>query len=112
MEFTAKTIAEFLNGTIIGDENTKVSDVSSIDKGKKGTLTFLANPKYAKYIYNTESSIVLVNDSLKLEGEVKATLIKVDDAYKAIVETDLEYNIDLYGNGKAGEKIVNILATL
>jgi UDP-GlcNAc3NAcA epimerase len=31
------------------------------------------------------------------------------DAYKSIAETDLEFNIELYGDGKAGERIVDII---
>ena len=31
------------------------------------------------------------------------------DAYKAIIEIDLDFNIELYGDGKAGERIVDFL---
>jgi UDP-3-O-[3-hydroxymyristoyl] glucosamine N-acyltransferase len=83
MEFTAKTISDFLGGEIVGDPKVVINDISKIEEGRKGTLSFLANPKYTKYLYTTESSIVLVNKSLKLEHDVKSTLIKVDDAYQA-----------------------------
>lgn len=55
-----------------------------IEEGKPGTITFLANPKYEKYIYDTGASIVLVNKNFKLERPVSATLVRVDDAYEAI----------------------------
>jgi UDP-3-O-[3-hydroxymyristoyl] glucosamine N-acyltransferase len=83
MEFTAKAIAGFLKGEVKGDPEAIVSDVSKIEEGRNGTLSFLANPKYLKYIYTTESSIVLVNKDIKLEKEVSPTLILVDDAYQA-----------------------------
>ncbi len=83
MEFTAKAISDFLGGEIVGDPNVIINDVSRIEEGRKGTLSFLANPKYTKYLYNTESSIVLVNKNLKLEKKIKSTIIKVDDAYQA-----------------------------
>jgi UDP-3-O-[3-hydroxymyristoyl] glucosamine N-acyltransferase len=83
MEFSAQNIADLLQGKVEGDANTKVSDVSKIEEGKPGTLCFLANPKYEKYLYTTNASIVIVNDSLKLTDKVKATLIRVPDAYKA-----------------------------
>ena len=67
MEFSAQQIAGFLNGTIEGDPNVKVSNFSKIEEGKPGTLTFLANLKYAHHIYNTEASIVLVNNDFKPE---------------------------------------------
>jgi UDP-3-O-[3-hydroxymyristoyl] glucosamine N-acyltransferase len=91
MEFTAKTVADFLNGKVEGNPDEKVSSVSPIEKGKKGTLAFLANPKYAQYIYTTEASVVLVSNDFKAEQEVKTTLIRVDDAYKAFASL-----LDLY----------------
>ncbi len=83
MELSAKKIAEFLNGEIEGDENTVVNDVSKIEEGKPGSLTFLANPKYSKFIYTTSASIVIVNHTFIPEQKIKSTLIKVDDAYRA-----------------------------
>ena len=86
MEFTAQQLADFLRGEVIGDPNVKVNNVSKIEEGKPGTLTFLANMKYAHYIYNTGASIVLVNKTFVPEQEIKATLIKVDDAYACIAQ--------------------------
>ena len=83
MEFSAQNISEYLKGELEGDPNVKVSGVSKIEKGKKGTLAFLANPKYKKYIYDTDASIVLVNRDFSPERKVQCTLIKVDDAYQA-----------------------------
>ena len=86
MEFSAQQIADFLSGTIEGDPNIKVSNFSKIEEGKFGTLTFLANLKYAHHIYNTEASIVLVNNDFKPEQPIKATLIRVDNAYAALAK--------------------------
>lgn len=83
MEFNAKTIAEFLKGTVEGNPDAKVNDVSPIEDGKEGTLAFLANPKYAKHVYDTAASVVLVSKDFVAEKEVKTTLVRVEDAYKA-----------------------------
>ncbi len=83
MEFKAQSIADFLGGTVEGDANVSVSDVAKIEEGKPGTLAFLSNPKYNKYLYETQASVIIVNNDLELEGEVKPTLIRVPDAYKA-----------------------------
>ncbi len=83
MEFTAQTIADFLKGTIEGNPQETVTNISRIEEGKKGTLAFLANPKYEKYLYSSEASIVLINRNLKLEKKVNTTLIRVDDAYQS-----------------------------
>jgi UDP-3-O-[3-hydroxymyristoyl] glucosamine N-acyltransferase len=95
MEFKATDIASFLNGEVVGNGNVTVSGVSKIEEGQPGTLSFLANQKYENYIYNTSSSIVLVNRTFKSKSEVKATLIKVDDAYQAFASL-----LDLYMQAK------------
>ncbi|WP_106829560.1 UDP-3-O-(3-hydroxymyristoyl)glucosamine N-acyltransferase [Parabacteroides pacaensis] len=84
MEFSAQQIANFLNGTIEGNPDVKVCNFSKIEEGKPGTLTFLANPKYEHYIYQTEASIVLVNNDFTPEQPVPATIIKVANAYAAL----------------------------
>ncbi len=83
MEFTAATIAGFLNGDIIGNPETKVNMIAKIEEGQTGSLSFLANPKYEHYLYDTKSSIVLVNKSFVPSAAVSATMIKVENAYEA-----------------------------
>ncbi len=84
MNFTAEAIAELLKGEIIGDPSVEVNNVSKIEEGKPGTLSFLANPKYEKYLYTTKSSIVLVNKTQEFSKEIDATIIKVDNAYESL----------------------------
>ena len=83
MNFTAAMIAEFLKGTVEGDPEASVSDVSKIEEGKSGTLSFLANPKYEKHIYDTQSTIVIVNEDFKPQRSIGATLIRVKNAYES-----------------------------
>jgi len=83
MEFSAASIAAFLKGDIVGDPEIKVNTISKIEEGQTGALSFLANPKYEHYIYETKSSIVLVNKSFVPAAEISATLIRVEDAYEA-----------------------------
>jgi len=84
MEFTAQQIADFLGGDIQGDASVKVSDFSKIEEGKPGTLSFLSNPKYNQYIYDSKASVILVNKDFEPEREVQSTLIRVDDAYQSL----------------------------
>ncbi len=86
MEFSAKQIAEFIQGTVVGDENATVHTFAKIEEGVPGAISFLSNPKYTHYIYDTQSSIVLVNRDFEPESEVKATLIKVDNAYESVAK--------------------------
>ena len=86
MEFTAKQIASFIGGKVEGDENATVHTFAKIEEGTPGAISFLSNPKYTHYIYNTKSSIVLINDDVELAQPVEATLIRVKNAYECVAK--------------------------
>ncbi len=90
MEFTASQIANLLEGEVEGNPEIAVHKLAKIEEGEKGSLTFLANPKYTHYIYSTEASITIVNKDFEPEQELATTLIKVDDPYKSFSRL-LEY---------------------
>lgn len=90
MKFNASQIAGILEGDIVGNPNVEVSKLAKIEEGTAGTLTFLANPKYTQFIYDTRASITIVNRDFEPEADITTTLIKVDDAYKAFSKL-LEY---------------------
>lgn len=100
VEFSAAQIAAMLGGKVDGDPETKVCNVARIEDGAPGMLSFLANPKYIHYIYETESSIVLVNDDFVPTAPVKATMIRVPDAYEAFAQLLAVYQE--YTNNKVG----------
>jgi UDP-3-O-[3-hydroxymyristoyl] glucosamine N-acyltransferase len=79
-----------LDGVVFGNPDAEVYKLAKIEEGTEGSLTFLANTKYSNYLYTTNATIVIVNKSYELENEVKATLIKVDDAYSSFSKL-LEY---------------------
>jgi|WetSurMetagenome_2_1015567.scaffolds.fasta_scaffold58830_2 UDP-3-O-[3-hydroxymyristoyl] glucosamine N-acyltransferase len=83
MKVTAKIVADFTKGELIGNPEEIVTGISKIEEGKEGTLAFLANPKYEKYLYTTEASIVLINKDFQVNGTIRPTLIRVDNAYDA-----------------------------
>ena len=84
MEFTAKQIADMIGGRVEGDASATVSTFAKIEEGREGAISFLSNPKYTHFIYDTKSSVVLVNDDLALEHPVTTTLIRVKSAYEAV----------------------------
>ena len=92
MQFTAEMIAGLLNGVIVGDKSATVSTVSSIDGGKAGSLAYLTNPKYEQYVYTTEASIVLVDQTFEPKEEVKTTLIKVQNVGECVLNLLEMYN--------------------
>lgn len=105
MEFTAKKIAEFVQGRVVGDENATVNSFAKIEEGKPGAISFLSNDKYTQYIYTTNASVVLVDEGLKLDNEVKCTLIRVKNAYEAVAKL-----LQLYESIKPKKKGVSSLA--
>jgi len=105
MEFTAKLIAGYLQGEIVGNENATVNTFAKIEEGTSGAISFLSNPKYTHYLYTTQSTIVLVNKDIELEQEVSATLIKVDNAYEALAKL-----LKLYEENKPQKKGISTMA--
>ncbi|RYU89229.1 UDP-3-O-(3-hydroxymyristoyl)glucosamine N-acyltransferase [Mucilaginibacter terrigena] len=92
MQFTAKDIAFMLNGTVEGDPLVAVNHLAKIEEGGAGSLSFLANPKYEQYLYTTDASVVIVNNSQELTAPVNTTLIRVDNAYGAFTLLLEKYN--------------------
>lgn len=92
MQFSARQISELLQGYIEGDEDVIVSSLEKIEEAKTGGLSFLSNPKYEHYLYNTQASIVIVNEDLVLTKPVAPTLIRVKNAYSAFSVLLEQYN--------------------
>jgi UDP-3-O-[3-hydroxymyristoyl] glucosamine N-acyltransferase len=92
MQFTAQEISVLLNGTVEGDAFVKVDKLAKIEDGNAGSLTFLANPKYEQFLYTTNASVVIINQDQQLSGPVKATLIRVENAYSAFTVLLEQYN--------------------
>jgi len=92
MQFSAQDIAGLLKGTVEGDPSVTVGTLAKIEEGHSGALSFLSNPKYEQYLYTTDASIVIVNNDLQLAQPVKATLIRVENAYSAFSVLLEQYN--------------------
>jgi len=107
MNFTAALIAEFLKGSVEGNPEATVSDISKIEEGRPGTLSFLANPKYEKYIYNTQASIVIVNADFQAQKEISATLVRVENAYESFAAL-----LRLYEQSKPKKSGVSKMASI
>ncbi|ATL47120.1 UDP-3-O-(3-hydroxymyristoyl)glucosamine N-acyltransferase [Chitinophaga caeni] len=97
MQFSALQLATLLQGKLEGDPEVKVHNIAKIEEAGEGMLSFVANPKYEDFIYSTNASILIVNENLVLEGPVKATLIRVKDAYSSFAAL-LEQYAQLQGN--------------
>ena len=83
MQFTAAQIALIIGGNIEGNADAGVTSFGKIEEAKNGQLAFLANPKYEEFLYTTQASIIIINQTLELKQPVSATLLRVPDAYSA-----------------------------
>lgn len=92
MEFSAKQIAQMLEGRVEGNENAVVSKLCKIEEGEEDGMSFLANPKYNHYLYSTKASIVIINEDFEPEEEIKTTVIRVKDAYSCFAKLLEIYN--------------------
>ncbi len=86
MQFNAEQIATLLKGQVEGNPEVLVDQLSKIEEAGQQSLTFLSNPKYEHFIYESEAGIIVINEQLILQKPVKSTLIRVKNAYTAFTE--------------------------
>jgi UDP-3-O-[3-hydroxymyristoyl] glucosamine N-acyltransferase len=75
-----------INGRVEGNPDAKINTFAKIEEGKEGAISFLSNPKYTSYIYDTKSSVVLINEDVELTQPVTCTLIRVQNAYECVAK--------------------------
>ncbi|AWO01956.1 UDP-3-O-(3-hydroxymyristoyl)glucosamine N-acyltransferase [Chitinophaga alhagiae] len=102
MQFSALQLATILNGKLEGDPEVKVNNIAKIEEAGDGMLSFIANPKYEEFLYSTQASILIVNDSLVIERPIKPTVIRVKDAYSAFALLLEQYQKMVGAGAKTG----------
>lgn len=107
MNFSAKEIADILNGDIDGNNNISVFSLSKIEEGFEGSLSFLANLKYESFLYKTNASLVVVDKDFKPSQKNHPTLIRVENAYKSFSTL-----LDLFNELKLEKKGVEKNSTI
>lgn len=114
MTFSAAQIAMIVNGNIEGDASAAVASFGKIEEAKSGQLAFLANPKYEEYLYSTQASIIIINETQELKESISATLIRVPDAYSAFATLLHKYQeiVTQQLNGIQQPSFINHTATL
>jgi len=85
MTFKLIDIAAKLNGEVVGDRELQITGVGKIEEAKEGELTFLANPKYTKFLKETKASAVIVSQEVK-DGGGKS-IIQTKNPYYAFLQT-------------------------
>jgi len=78
MKLKAYQVAEIVSGNVEGNDQVLIDSLAKIENGKEGSLSFLGNPKYNKFINSSKSSIVIVNKSFVSDQNLTKTLIRVE----------------------------------
>jgi len=85
LERTASELAILLDGSVHGNPDVRVRKLAKIESAPPGSVSFLSNPEYERFIYLTEASVVIVREDFvpvqPLPSEL--SLLKVDDPYRA-----------------------------
>ena len=109
MKFTVDQIADLIEGTVNGNGATLISNFDKIEEGKSGSISFLSNPKYESYLYQTNASAVIISKDLTLKKPVKTALIRVSDPYLAFTILLQKYQ-ELVENKETGIQIPSYIA--
>jgi len=109
MKFTVDQIADIIEGTVNGNGATLISNFDKIEEGKSGSISFLSNPKYESFLYQTDASAVIVSKDLTLKKPVKTALIRVSDPYLAFTILLQKYQ-ELVENKETGIQIPSYVA--
>ena len=91
LEFSAQQIAMMIQGQVEGDASVTVKNFGKIEEATAGQISFLANPKYEAFLYTTAASIIIIGAQQQLKEKIKATLIRVPDAYAAFATLLTKY---------------------
>jgi UDP-3-O-[3-hydroxymyristoyl] glucosamine N-acyltransferase len=85
-----RDIATLLNAEMVGGDAIEIRNVAKIEQAKEGDISFIANPKYAKFLSTTRASAVIVGKKLNTAEAGTASplpvLVTVDDPYASFLK--------------------------
>ncbi len=84
MKFSLEEIALHVDGAVLGDSSIQISEVAEIQNARVGSITFLSNQMYNKYLNTTEASAIFVSDEKLVQNR---NGILVDNPQLAIAKT-------------------------
>ena len=70
MEIKLGEIASVIEGQVVGDADHPINGVSQIQDANSGTITFLSNPAYNKYIDTTDADAIIVEEKSLLKEKM------------------------------------------
>lgn len=83
MEKSLRELADYLGGSVIGDDTVHIRGLASLDDAGEGEITFLANPKYAAKVVTTGATAVVLPPGADGHGR---NVIEVKNPYLAFAK--------------------------
>lgn len=81
MPYTLHEIAEVIGAGLRGDRDCMITGIATLHNAREGDLSFLANPRYRKYLNSTRASAVILSAASADECSVNALIS--EDPYSA-----------------------------
>ena len=80
MAVTLKELADAIGAELVGDGQTSIAGVGTLDDAAPGQIAFLSNPKYLRQLEETKASAVIVAPSVKTD---RRPILRAKDPYFA-----------------------------
>jgi len=90
MAYRLEEIVRRIGGELTGDGSVEITGVAKIEEAGPGTITFLANTKYARFLDSSEASAIIIGKDVNYKG--KKPVIRADDPYFAFLQSVLMFH--------------------
>ncbi|MEN8761756.1 MAG: UDP-3-O-(3-hydroxymyristoyl)glucosamine N-acyltransferase [Thiogranum sp.] len=111
MTLTLAQLAQQLDVELRGDADVRVSTVAGLQRAGPGALSFLANPKYRRYLKNTRASAVVLSQQDARDCPV-AVLVSENPYACYARAARLLYPMDKPGSGIHPSAVVDVAADI
>ena len=89
--YSLKDLADKVNGKLVGDPEIAITSIATIQNASSGCISFLANPKYKKFLSTSSASAIIV--SPEFSEDLKTSGIIADDPYVAYAIISSLFNL-------------------
>ena len=85
--YSLKDLADKVKGELVGDPDLVISSIATIQNASSGCISFLANPKYKKFLKESSASAIIVSPDLSMQLETPGIIAEDPYAAYAIISS-------------------------
>ena len=85
--YSLKDLADKVKGELVGDPDLVISSIATIQNASFGCISFLANPKYKKFLKESSASAIIVSPELSMRLETPGIIAEDPYAAYAIISS-------------------------